>query len=456
MRPKEKVIAFVLTACSLSTVVPSILARPYAKTYYVAPTGNDSNPGTETSPWRTIQKAADTLVAGDTVYVRRGTYKERIAPKNSGTDANHRITYASYPGETATIDGRGISVPDYVGLFHMEGKKYITVSRFKVVSSRYYGINADSSSNITIQGNIVSKTVSSGIGVWTCTNVIVDGNDVSKACSGGQQEGISVAQTNKFEVKNNHVHDILEKEGICLKDGSSYGKVYANNVERTSDDGIYVDAWERRTHHIDVYGNIVHDVAEDDASGIGVASEEGGLLENIRIYNNIIYRNPYVGIEVSDWGEGPSRPMRKIEIVNNTLWRNGTTWGGGITCQNPDLQSGAIIRNNVCSENYYFQIAVLASLYNKAVKVDHNLLNSFMGEDGEVRGTDYVEADPLLVNPEKGDFHLDTASPAIDSGSASKAPAADYDGISRPQDGDGDGTARVDMGACEAPAAASR
>lgn len=456
MRPKEKLIAFVLTTCSLSTVVPMILARPDAKTYYVAPTGNDSNPGTETSPWRTIQKAADTLVAGDTVYVRAGTYKERVTPKSSGTDASHRITYASYPGERATIDGKGVSVPEYVGLFHIEGKKYITVSGLKITNSGYYGINADSSNNITIQQNITYKTVSCGIGVWTCANVIVDGNDVSMACSGGQQEAISVAQTKTFEVRNNRVHHTTDKEGICLKDGSSYGKVYGNDLDHVSDVGIYVDAWERRTHHIDIYGNVVHDVREGDSCGIALASEMGGLLENIRVYNNLIYRNPYVGIEVSDYGAAASRPMRRIEIINNTLWKNGIPWGGGITCQNPDVQSGLIIRNNICSENSAFQIAVASSLYQKAVKVDHNLISQFMGEEGEVRGTSYVESDPLLVDPAKGDFHLDADSPAIDSGSASKAPAADYDGISRPQDGDGDGTARFDMGACEAPAAASR
>ena len=41
-------------------------------TYYVALTGSDTNPGTQAAPWRTIQKAANTLVAGDTVVVQSG------------------------------------------------------------------------------------------------------------------------------------------------------------------------------------------------------------------------------------------------------------------------------------------------------------------------------------------------------------------------------------------------
>ena len=46
-----------------------------AATYYVdATSGNDSNPGTtETLPWKTLTKAANTAQAGDTVLVRDGT-----------------------------------------------------------------------------------------------------------------------------------------------------------------------------------------------------------------------------------------------------------------------------------------------------------------------------------------------------------------------------------------------
>jgi hypothetical protein len=47
-------------------------------TYYVATSGNDSNPGTETLPWRTIQKAANIVSTGDTVYIKAGTYVESI------------------------------------------------------------------------------------------------------------------------------------------------------------------------------------------------------------------------------------------------------------------------------------------------------------------------------------------------------------------------------------------
>jgi len=44
--------------------------------YYVAPDGRDDNPGTLARPWRTIQHVADTLAAGDTVYIWARTYHD--------------------------------------------------------------------------------------------------------------------------------------------------------------------------------------------------------------------------------------------------------------------------------------------------------------------------------------------------------------------------------------------
>lgn len=79
--------------------------------YYVSPAGNDAHPGPIVQPWRTIQHAADTLVAGDTVYIRAGTYPERVIPQRSGA-AGRPITYAACPGDGVTIDGSDIILPD--------------------------------------------------------------------------------------------------------------------------------------------------------------------------------------------------------------------------------------------------------------------------------------------------------------------------------------------------------
>ncbi|MES3020254.1 MAG: right-handed parallel beta-helix repeat-containing protein [Pseudomonadota bacterium] len=90
---------------------PVTVAAPVAKTpvaavqsvFYVdANIGLDSDAGTEAKPWKTIQKAANSLKPGQTVLVRAGTYSNtasslvRIA--TSGTEGNW-ITYRNFPGE---------------------------------------------------------------------------------------------------------------------------------------------------------------------------------------------------------------------------------------------------------------------------------------------------------------------------------------------------------------------
>ena len=83
--------------------------------YYVDtnnPVASDSNPGTESLPWKTISKANTTLVAGDTVYIKGGTYSgitgSAIDPVNTGT-AGNIITYSSYNNEDVQIVGSGTS-----------------------------------------------------------------------------------------------------------------------------------------------------------------------------------------------------------------------------------------------------------------------------------------------------------------------------------------------------------
>ena len=69
-----------------------------ANDFFVSPTGSDSNAGTVTQPYLTIQKCATTTPSGGTCELRAGTYHETVTP-NSG------ITITSYDGEVVTVDG---------------------------------------------------------------------------------------------------------------------------------------------------------------------------------------------------------------------------------------------------------------------------------------------------------------------------------------------------------------
>jgi hypothetical protein len=131
MRKPMHIGSFVILILGWIALIPS---TAHAADYYVAPTGDDANPGTLDQPWRTIQKAANVMVAGDTVYVKEGTYLKDgvcgeycgIAPKNSGSAAAP-ITFKVYPGHKVVVDQNF----EYAGFFIYD-KSYITVEGFEI------------------------------------------------------------------------------------------------------------------------------------------------------------------------------------------------------------------------------------------------------------------------------------------------------------------------------------
>jgi hypothetical protein len=346
----------------------------------------------------------------------------------------------AYSGETVTLDGSGVSMPnDMAGLFEISGLRNIRVSGLRIVNvgpgDNHCGILVDNAQNITLDNNYTYNTTSSGIGVWSSRNVLIDSNEVELCCNDGEQECITVAGTDTFEIRNNHVHHggpgTIGGEGIDAKDGSSHGKIYNNHVHHLNDRvGIYVDAWDKHTYDIEIYRNRVHDISNND--GFAINSEEAGLLEDIRVYNNIAYNNGLSGLVFGDAGDAATHPVSNVTIINNTFYNNGSNiWGGGISVENSDI-SNLVIRNNICSQNRWFQINVEAPVQN--LTIDHNLVDGTKGDD-ENDGTDFVEGAPLFVSAGGGDFHVQAGSPAIDAGSSDDAPNDDFDGMPRPQGG---------------------
>ena len=74
------------------------------KLFVDAARGRDGNAGTEKAPWKSLAHATRQLKPGDTLYLRGGTFYEKVALTRSGT-TNAPITIASFPGELAVIDG---------------------------------------------------------------------------------------------------------------------------------------------------------------------------------------------------------------------------------------------------------------------------------------------------------------------------------------------------------------
>lgn len=80
----------------------------YSKTYHVAcdhPRASDDNAGMAEQPFRTINRAAQAVRAGERVVIHSGVYREMVEPRLSGEGPDRMIAYEAAPGETPVIRG---------------------------------------------------------------------------------------------------------------------------------------------------------------------------------------------------------------------------------------------------------------------------------------------------------------------------------------------------------------
>ncbi len=149
--------------------------------YYVSADGNDANPGTFDQPFRTIQKAAQLAAPGETVYIRSGTYRENVVPRNSG-ELNKPITFTSFANEDVTISGTEI----ITGWTQHDGSIYKASMLTDLgVGRNQVFVNGEMMTEArwpNIPGNPASLTRGD--------NAIADSGDVVSGTAGGTATGI--------------------------------------------------------------------------------------------------------------------------------------------------------------------------------------------------------------------------------------------------------------------------
>lgn len=165
--------------------------------YYVSPSGNDANPGTIGSPFRNWQKLQDVLTAGDTGYLRGGTYVPTTATSLyihcyfdglTGTSTNW-ITILNYPGEfpiydftgfiTTNASGNSVSVAfNNCQYLRFKGVRITGFAQIADGSGVSRGLGIDNSNVLTIEQVEIDNMGGGGFGVGDgCDSITFLNND---------------------------------------------------------------------------------------------------------------------------------------------------------------------------------------------------------------------------------------------------------------------------------------
>ena len=410
--------------------------------YVSASDGNDAYPGTEEQPFKTIQRAADVVQAGQTVYIRAGTYHERVIVKSSGLPDQY-ITFTNYPGELVVIDGEK-SIPveedDWKGLMNIYQHDFIRLRGLTLRNSQRYGIYVSSTvDHIDIDNNVVEWSNDGGI-VIGCyegcgSHVVVSNNTVRHNNDEGltaEQEAISLYGVEAFEVMYNHVYENKE-EGIDLKRGSTNGQVHHNHVHHNNGPNIYVDS----ANTIAIYNNEIHHATGSTKAGLTLGVEawpdSRETTYGIDVYNNLIYENPtglrfYVASDAKDYAT-----IAGCRLFNNTIYANGPRGGFWVYGDHALALTGNEIYNNIFWENDtdWAELRDSTSQSFDGYTIHHNLFQE--GATSDTLGTvPVLTTNVSFVDAANDDFHLLGDSPAIDAGTDVGAPSADFDDVGRP------------------------
>ncbi|KAI7330462.1 hypothetical protein KC315_g5667 [Hortaea werneckii] len=355
------------------SLVPSI----WCATYHVAPTGSDGAAGTLAAPFRSIQVAVDKVSAGDTIYLRGGTYSPptNIQIKKSGT-SSARITLAAYQSEVPIVDGEALkgTPAELGGSIARKDRGVLHIEGASVYAS-------DSSDNI-FQQLVTRQNYETGFQL--------------QGSSANNQILYLDSYGNRDPRKNGESAD-----GLGIKEGSGSGNlVNGARLWNNVDDGL--DFWEF-TSAITVvdtvaWGNGFNRWDFDDFQGDGNGFKLGGgesSAANHQVSNSIAFENAAKGFT-------DNKQPGNFNLKRNTAWNNGEV--GFQTTTSVSALTNNIAASNAESSSNSAQVSLSRSTtqsgnswqgsvtWNDAAfkSVDTSLVQGKRDSSGRIAASDFL------------------------------------------------------------------
>ncbi len=283
---------------------------------YVAPDGDDTAAGTATAPYKTIRKAADSAVKGDTIYLRGGVYYNEeygTAFENRRYGSMARITTSGTGPKPITLRPYG---NEYVKLV-----SDVTGLQFK--NAQHWVVE-----HLELEGTAQTLSLSDTMGLWWA--------DDSKKITG---RGISTNSSQHITIRNNVIHDFA---GAGVANNGSDMITVENNV-------IYNTSWwsTAGTHGVansylttapgnegkeglKMIGNLVFGnqsrvishvfskgfvtLAIDEGNGLHAQNNSRTYFGKARIENNLMLFNGKAGFGINT--------MDEVKVKNNSFYQN--------------------------------------------------------------------------------------------------------------------------------------
>lgn len=389
---------------------------------------SDSNPGTAASPWKTITKANQVLSAGDTVYIKQGTYTSYISPARSGT-AGSPITYRNFGSDNVLITQnthavtlysksyitiQGLNFSNMDGFLDFETSSHNIVAYCKFDQMRNPGMWSGSWLGLSSQYNWIHHCTFSNYGYFTTGTSGADwgtdfhiGDDYSTTdhsdynlvenCTffHGGHDVLAVSGAHNV-IRNNYLHNENWYQGFGERDIMTGG--YANCSTRNLFEG----------NRIAFTGN---------PSVLGAGS--AGL--NLCTYSNIVRFNCFYGckesgIMMGTTGTYMTSPQYNM-IYNNVFYTNGFNAASpneskdGLGLAN--WGNASPIMGNAIKNNIFYKNPISINTYN--VNLSNQIIVGNWLQTGDPLFADVLSPmDPM--NASLPNFQLKANSPCIDAG----------------------------------------
>ena len=395
----------------------TIPIHTYAATYYVSPSGSDTNPGTVSSPLKTFFRAAKMARPGDTFIFENGVYPETQYPWIEQTPG---LATASTPIVFKSRNAHG-AILNFQNLIHEKiliRQHYVTIQGFEITQNVKGGPNDhlvfayNGSSHISIIGNRIHKATKDCVKGFRTNYLLVKDN----ACYDSDNEGIDVLDSYDVTVVGNEIWNI-RTAAILLKGGGRDYKV-SNN---------YIHASTAMTFGI-ALGGVSCTACTYDYSSSGYEAY------NSIAFNNVVVSNPAGMIEqgLTLMGAADSALINNVVVGARTaivltkapVAQHGWAWD--------PLVRTPVVQNNI-AQNCTAQATSFSGIQGTLTH-DYNTYFNCSGAPSQAHG---LTSDPLFVDPLR-DWQLRAGSPSAGSG-VTVQPRTGYQGavidVSRDRNG---------------------